>query len=61
MRLYGSVGATTPQEKINALKLSLEGEANFYAFAGEATPEMLVGCLEYEFLSRSGLIELLQA
>lgn len=59
--LYDSVGATTIEHKINALKPHLDGERNFYAFGGEVNPEMILGCLEYEYLGNLRLIDLVLA
>ena len=58
--LYEKVGATTVAQKINALKLNLgdHGEWNFYAYGGEVNEDMILGCLEYEYLSSRGLIDL---
>jgi len=58
--LYENVGAKTTEHKINALKPHLDGDGewNFYAVGGEVNQEMILGCLEYEYLSSRGLIEL---
>ena len=32
--------------------------SNYYAFGGSLTPEMKLGCLEYEFLEQNGKITL---
>ena len=58
--LYGSARADTTQDKIRALE-SIQGTANFYAFGGVLTDDMRLGCLEYEYLSEKGLIELVLA
>ena len=60
--LYTSVGALTVEHKINALKLKMNDETlggpNFYAFGGEVSQDMILGCLEYEYLSERNLIAL---
>lgn len=58
--LYTSARATSTQDKIRALE-SIQGNANFYAFGGEITDDMRLGCLEYEYLSEKELIELVLA
>lgn len=57
--LYASVGAVAVAQKINVLYLELEKPAyNFYAFGGVFNEQSELGCLEYEYLARRGLIEL---
>ena len=63
--LYASLGAEKVEQKITALKLKLnmpesEGESgpNFYAFGGEVSRKMVLGCLEYEYLGSKGLIKM---
>jgi hypothetical protein len=59
--LYGGFGATTTEQKITVLKTYVEGQASYYALGGEVSQEMILGCLEYEYLSNLGLIELVLA
>ena len=54
---YAKVGAITVGQKIEVLTLKL-GPSNFYAFGGEVTDEMRLGCLEYELLLQEGLLQL---
>ena len=56
--LYESVGADSIAQKITVLDLKLGGSHEFYAFGGETSEEIRLGCLEYEFLNQEGLIEL---
>lgn len=61
---YNSVGAKTIQEKINVLSIKLGEEStpsNYYAFGGNLTDDMKLGCLEYEFLEQAGKITLVLA
>lgn len=55
---YKTVGAETTGEKINLLNLKLGGPSNFYGLGGEVTEEMQLGCLEYDFLSQKGKLQL---
>jgi len=58
---YEEVGAKTTAEQINLLQMKLGGEFSFYALGGDINDEMKLACLEYEFLSRNGQIELVLA
>lgn len=63
-KFYDSVGAVKTPEKINALLLKLgeeSAQSNYYAFGGNLTDEMKLGCLEYEFLEQEGQITLVLA
>lgn len=57
-KLYLAGNATSTDQRIEVIETALQERANFYAFGGELTPEMKLGCLEYEYLGRKGLIEL---
>lgn len=59
--LYHSVGAKTAEEKANAIKLAMGGDFTHYAAGGQVSDEMILGCLEYEYLSNAGLIDLVLA
>lgn len=56
--IYAAGGAHTTEKKIEVLNSKLGGTANFYAAGGCLTPEMKLGCLEYEYLESQGLIAL---
>lgn len=60
IEFYKSCGAESPHQKITVLELKL-GKSNFYAYGGQVTDEMKLGSLEYDFLERQGLIELVYA
>lgn len=55
---YAKTGAETTGQKINCLSLALNGERHFYATGGNLSESNMVGCLEHEYLSSLGLIEL---
>ncbi len=60
--LYSAANqAVTTLEKIEALECALQENSNYYAFGGEMSEDIKLGCLEYEYLSNRGLIELLLA
>jgi len=54
---YDSVGSKTTEQKINLLNIKMGGEYNFYS-SGIVTNEQILGCLEYEFLEKNGMIKL---
>ena len=61
---YTTVGAVSTPQKITALLLKLgeeSGQSNYYAFGGNLTEEMKLGCLEYEFLEKEDQITLVLA
>ena len=59
---YKSFEADTTQKKIALLESKFLGaDSNFYAFGGDLTDEMKLGCLEYEFLEQMGKITLVLA
>jgi hypothetical protein len=54
---YG--GEKTTAEKITMLERRLaQPPSNYYAFGGDLTDEMKLGCLEYEFLEQNDKITL---
>jgi hypothetical protein len=53
--------AVETADKIRALEKALQENSNYYAFGGVMTDDMKLGCLEYEYLSSKGLIELVLA
>jgi hypothetical protein len=55
---YAESHAATAGQKIVALEAVLGGPSNFYGFGGEVSDDMKLGCLEYEYLSIRGLVEL---
>lgn len=58
---YNLYNANSPEEKIALLKKTLGGTFNFYALGGEVTDAMKLACLEYEYLERMGIINLVLA
>lgn len=58
---YKVKNAQSVQEKITLLKGKLGGTFNFYALGGDITDEMKLACLEYEYLERMGVIDLVLA
>lgn len=57
--LYSSFGAVSIEQKINVLQTKLKEEASqYFGFGGEVSQEMILGCLEYEYLSSEGKIDL---
>jgi hypothetical protein len=60
--IYRSFDADTTPKKIELLESKfLGGGSNFYAFGGDLTEDMKLGCLEYEFLEQMGKITLVLA
>ena len=63
--LYGRYGSQTAEQKINVLETTLGMKYNFSTFggpdAGEVSSEAVLGCLECEYLSRLGVIDLVLA
>lgn len=58
-KLYDSVGAKTPAQKFETLRLKLGGgEYHFHAMGNHVNDEMRAAALEYEILSQERLIEL---
>ncbi|MGD0260655.1 MAG: hypothetical protein ABSD29_12620 [Verrucomicrobiota bacterium] len=59
---YKSYGAENTQQKIKVLEANLgQQPSNYYALGGRLTDEMKLGCLEYDYLSQMGKIELVLA
>jgi hypothetical protein len=54
---YAVSKAQTTAEKIGLLQAKLGGTFNFYALGGEVTDDMKLTCLEYEYLERMGVID----
>jgi len=54
---YALCKAQTTASKIVLLQDKLGGTFNFYALGGEVTDEMKLTCLEYEYLERMGVID----
>jgi len=57
-QFYTSARVVEVNDKISALEERLGGSSEFYAFGGEVTPEMRLGCLEYEYLLEEGMLKL---
>lgn len=58
---YKLKDAKSTEDKIDLLKGKLGGTFNFYALGGEITDDMKLACLEYEYLERMGIIDLVLA
>jgi hypothetical protein len=59
---YKSYGAETTQQKLKVLEANLgQQPSNYYPLGGTLNDEMKLGCLEYDYLSQMGKIELVLA